>query len=141
MGGSRGLDGSAISTGIVQNNGLRLEKLRHDTNSCHPQIADYPVNCYYRDNPQRGLPMVTVTAAEFQRQFGRYRDLALKEPVAVTHHGRESLVMLSAEEYKRLKSLDARQAAYPWEMPDDLAEALGRAEPPEFTKQFDREMG
>jgi len=56
--------------------------------------------------------MVTVTAADLQRQFGRYRDLALKEPVSVTHHGRESLVMLSAEEYRRLKSYDDRQALY-----------------------------
>jgi len=58
--------------------------------------------------------MVTVTAAELQRQFGRYRDLALKEPVSITHHGRETLVVLSADEYRRLKSLDDRQALYAW---------------------------
>jgi prevent-host-death family protein len=49
--------------------------------------------------------MVTITAAELQKQFGRYREAAIREPVSVTHHGRESLVMLSADEYKRLKAL------------------------------------
>ena len=42
--------------------------------------------------------MVTITAAELQNHFGRYRDLAQKEPVLVTHHGRESIVVVSADE-------------------------------------------
>jgi len=84
--------------------------------------------------------MVTITAAELQKQFGRYREMAIKEPVSVTHHGRESLVILSAEEYKRLKSFDDRRAVYPRELPADLAEALESAEPPEFSKQFDSEI-
>lgn len=83
--------------------------------------------------------MVKVTAAELQKQFGLYREIAIKEPVSVTHHGRESLVILSADEYKRLKSFDTREAIYPWELPEELAEALATAEPPEFTKQFNRE--
>ena len=47
--------------------------------------------------------MITVTAAEFQRHFGRYQDEALTQPVAITRNGRERLVMLSADEYRRLK--------------------------------------
>lgn len=50
--------------------------------------------------------MITITAADLQKQFGRYRDAALTEPVSITHHGRDSIVMLSAEEYRRLKALD-----------------------------------
>jgi prevent-host-death family protein len=50
--------------------------------------------------------MITITAAELQKQFGRYRDAALTEPVSITHHGRDSIVMMSADEYKRLKALD-----------------------------------
>jgi prevent-host-death family protein len=83
--------------------------------------------------------MVTITAADLQRQFGRYRDLALKEPVSVTHHGRESLVMLSADEYRRLKSYDQRQALYAWELPDDVIEALDKVEIPEDAAQFNHE--
>ena len=83
--------------------------------------------------------MIEVSAAEFQKQFGRYRDAALKQPVSVTHHGRESLVILATDEYKRLKALDARQALYAWELPDDLAEALTHAEAPAHTAQFNDE--
>ena len=50
--------------------------------------------------------MVTITAADLAKQFGKYRDLALREPVSVTHHGRETLVMLAADEYKRLKTME-----------------------------------
>ncbi|MEX0409787.1 type II toxin-antitoxin system Phd/YefM family antitoxin [Aquibium sp. LZ166] len=83
--------------------------------------------------------MVTITAAELQKQFGRYRDMALKEPVSVTHHGRESLVVMSADEYKRLKSFDDRQALYAWELPEDAVKALAEVEIPDDGAQFDHE--
>ncbi|WP_117195693.1 type II toxin-antitoxin system Phd/YefM family antitoxin [Rhizobium terrae] len=83
--------------------------------------------------------MVTITAAELQNHFGRYRDLAQKEAVSVTHHGRESVVLLSADEYKRLKSYDDRQALYPWELPDDILGALEAAEVPAEAAQFNHE--
>jgi len=47
--------------------------------------------------------MVKVTSAQLIKQFGRYHDAALREPVTVTKHGRDSVVMLSAEEYYRLR--------------------------------------
>ena len=53
--------------------------------------------------------MLTVTSAEFQRHFGRYQDEALTQPVTITRNGRARLVMISAEEYRRL-ARDARQA-------------------------------
>ena len=84
--------------------------------------------------------MVTITAAELQKQFGRYREVAIREPVSITHHGRESLVILSADEYKRLKALENRKAVHPWELPDELAEALKSAKPPDFSKEFDHEV-
>jgi prevent-host-death family protein len=84
--------------------------------------------------------MVTVKSADLRRQFTRYRELALKEPVSVTHNGRESLVVLSADEFKRLKALDTREALFAWELPRDLIEALETAEPPAFTAQFDHEL-
>ncbi len=52
--------------------------------------------------------MKTVSAAELQRNIGRYQDIALREPVAVTRNGRESCVLLSTDEYKRLKQRDRR---------------------------------
>jgi prevent-host-death family protein len=47
--------------------------------------------------------MITVSAADFQRHFGRYQDEALVQPVAITRNGRERLVVISTEEYRRLK--------------------------------------
>jgi prevent-host-death family protein len=46
---------------------------------------------------------VTVTAAEFHRNVGVYQDMALTRPVAITKNGRERTVLLSAEEFHRLK--------------------------------------
>ena len=43
--------------------------------------------------------MIKVSAAEFQRNIGRYQDLALTQPVAVTRNGRERTVMISTDEY------------------------------------------
>jgi prevent-host-death family protein len=48
----------------------------------------------------------SVSAAEFQRNFGRYQDEALKRPLSITRNGRERLVVLSVEEYQRLKRRD-----------------------------------
>ena len=50
--------------------------------------------------------MIKVSAAEFQRNIGRYQDLALTQPVAVTRNGRERTVMISTDEYHRLKRRD-----------------------------------
>ena len=46
---------------------------------------------------------ITISSAEFQRNFGIYQDKALTEPVAITRNGRERLVVLSVDEYRRLK--------------------------------------
>jgi prevent-host-death family protein len=47
--------------------------------------------------------MITVSSADCQRHFGMYSDKALREPISITRNGRERLVMVSAEEYHRLK--------------------------------------
>lgn len=64
----------------------------------------------------------TVTSAELQRALGPYRDRALAEPVIITHHGRESLVLLSAAEFHRLKTLE-RRALHPSELSGAEVEA------------------
>lgn len=80
-----------------------------------------------------------VSSAAFQRAFGRYRELALQTPVSITSHGRESLVLLSVTEYRRLKDLD-RRAMRPWQMSAEAIEALRAAEPPAEAAQFDHEV-
>ena len=74
--------------------------------------------------------MLTVTAAEFQRHFGRYQDEALTQPVTITRNGRARLVMVSAEEYRRL-TRGSREVLKAWELSDeDVAQiAKGRMDP------------
>jgi PHD/YefM family antitoxin component YafN of YafNO toxin-antitoxin module len=66
--------------------------------------------------------------------------MAQREPVRITSHGRDSLVLLSAEEYRRLKQLD-RRAFYPWELGEEALDALNAAEPPAEAARFDDEVG
>lgn len=47
--------------------------------------------------------IATVTSADFQRNIGLYQDEALKRPVVITKNGRPRTVLISAEEYERLK--------------------------------------
>lgn len=50
--------------------------------------------------------MESVTISELQRQIGAIQELALKEPVVITRNGREKYILLSTEEYQRLKRRD-----------------------------------
>jgi PHD/YefM family antitoxin component YafN of YafNO toxin-antitoxin module len=84
--------------------------------------------------------MATVTSTEFQKNVGLYNDMAQREPVIITKQKRESLVVLSFDEYSRLKMMDTRRAFLVSEMPDDLIDALEKAEPPEWTAMYDAEM-
>ena len=52
-----------------------------------------------------------ISAADFQRSPGLYQDMALKGPVTITRNGRDRTVLLSAEEYPRLKRRDRRAIA------------------------------
>jgi prevent-host-death family protein len=83
--------------------------------------------------------MVKVSAAEFQRNIGRYQDLALTQPVAVTRNGRERTVMISIEEYRRLKRRD-RQVLTLDDFTDADIAALEATRAPESSKAFDHEL-
>ena len=75
--------------------------------------------------------MVRVSAGELQKAFGTYSEKAQREPVTITKHGRDSLVLLAADAYERLKSMDTRKAYYAWELPDDIIKAIEDAIPPD----------
>jgi prevent-host-death family protein len=58
--------------------------------------------------------MREVPATEFTRNFGQYREIAQREPVAVTSHGRATGYFISAvefEEVQRLKAFSRRSRA------------------------------
>ncbi len=74
----------------------------------------------------------TATAGELVRQFSHYSDLALKEPVIVTKNGRARNVLISVDEYERLKQRD-RIAILARDTPEEFIpqlEALARGEEP-----------
>ena len=73
--------------------------------------------------------MAVITSAEAQKNFGRYREQALAEPVVVTQYGKPSVVILSASEYERLKVLDRRVMLLD-EMSDSEIEEMAEAEIP-----------
>ena len=68
--------------------------------------------------------MVRVASSEFGKEIWRYQDLALSQPVIVTGDGRDRTVLISAEEYFRLKRRD-RQVFGSGELPAEMVEAIG----------------
>jgi prevent-host-death family protein len=70
---------------------------------------------------------LTVSAAEFQRNIGRYQDIALTKPVAITKNGRERTILISADEYHRLKRRD-RKVILAGDLTDEDIKAIEAAE-------------
>jgi len=85
------------------------------------------------------MQLKKVSAAEFQRNIGRYQDLALREPVAVTRNGRESTVMISADEYHRLKRRERQVLGLEDFTDTDIAD-LEAARAPEAAKALNHEL-
>jgi prevent-host-death family protein len=85
----------------------------------------------------------TVSAAEFQNNFGRYADAARAAPIVITRYGREALVVLSAEEYARMRASYRRVVVLDEIAPDEaseLLEALARAAPTPAAEALDHLM-
>ena len=74
--------------------------------------------------------MATTSATDFQKRVGEFSDIARREPVTVTRHGRPSLVLLAAEDYQRLKQIEERSTKVMkiWDLPEDLRDAMMNAD-------------
>lgn len=83
--------------------------------------------------------MRRVTSTAFQKKVGLYQDLALSEPLTVTRNGRDKIVVLSAEEYGRLKRRDREVLRVENLSAEDL-EAIAAATPPAKAASFDNEV-
>lgn len=55
--------------------------------------------------------MKTLSARDAKNRFGYLIDTARQEPVSVEKHGRPVVVVLSIEDYERLKSSASRGSA------------------------------
>jgi len=76
--------------------------------------------------------MREVSSAEVQRNFGVYRERAagsngLPEPVFVMHYNKPSVVIVSADEYARLKRRDKRVMATE-DLPEWLVDLVASTE-------------
>jgi prevent-host-death family protein len=80
-----------------------------------------------------------VTASEFQQAFGALSDKARHEPVIITKHGRDSLVVMAAEEWQRLKRRD-RRVGLATELPEQWIEAVRAAKVPDEFAVLDGEL-
>lgn len=96
-----------------------------------------PANCTIR-----GMSIedsVTVGAAEFGRNVGLYQDIALTKPVTITKNGCEQTVLLSAQEYARLKRRDRRVIAA-GELSRRQVDATRNARIPDRFADLDKEI-
>lgn len=66
--------------------------------------------------------MRKVSSGDVAKNFGRFQDAALAEPVLVEKYGRASVVILSAGEYERLKKRDRQALAVEELSQQDIAD-------------------
>jgi PHD/YefM family antitoxin component YafN of YafNO toxin-antitoxin module len=73
--------------------------------------------------------MVAISATEFAKNFGRYKEAAQREPIAITSYGRTSGYFVSAHEYAELQRLRAleRRAYRISDLPTEIADAIESA--------------
>jgi prevent-host-death family protein len=79
-----------------------------------------------------------VTVSEFQQSFGALSDKARHEPVVITN-GRDSLVVMSTQEWERLKRRD-RRVGLTTELPEEWVEAVRSAKAPDEFAHLDDEL-
>lgn len=83
--------------------------------------------------------MVRISSGELQRQWGRIQDIAIAEPVTVTCNGRDRMVLLSSDEYRRLKRRD-REVLTLADFTEADLQAIRDAQAPAEAAQFDHEV-
>lgn len=66
---------------------------------------------------------IGVSSTELGQEVGRYQEAALHQPVIVTRDGRDLAVMISVEEYRRLKRRD-RQVFAAGALSDEIIEVV-----------------
>jgi prevent-host-death family protein len=83
--------------------------------------------------------MIRISSTEFGKEMGRYQDAALMQPVIVTRNGRDRIVVISADEYLRLKRRD-REVLGIEDFTEADIEAVRRAEPSHHADDFNHEL-
>ncbi len=101
-------------------------------------LANLPSGTYNFKTTTEHLTM-KVSTSEFIKNYSALADKAQSEPVVITENDRDRLVVLSAEEYARLKRRDRRVVKL-----EDFTEAemalIAQAEPSPDDVHLDREL-
>jgi prevent-host-death family protein len=87
----------------------------------------------------REIRDMRISSAEFQKKFGSLADKALTEPVTITRNGRDRLVLLSIDEYERLKRRDRRVVRLE-DFTDEEMALIAQAEIPPGHAHLDAEL-
>lgn len=80
-----------------------------------------------------------ITSTQFIKTPGAYQDQAQREPVMIMKHNREHTVLLSAQEYQRLKRRD-REVFRVGELSEQDVAAIAAARAPAEAAAFNREI-
>jgi len=82
---------------------------------------------------------VTLSASEFQDRVGEALDRSLSQPVLITRHGRPRNVVLSYDEYERLRARD-RRAVRAEDLTDEEIAAIEASEMAPGYEHLDAEL-
>jgi PHD/YefM family antitoxin component YafN of YafNO toxin-antitoxin module len=83
--------------------------------------------------------MKTFTSTDVAKKFGAIADIARREPVLVESHGRPQVVMLSPQQYERLRRQD-RLVLTARELPPSLRAAIAAAQPSARAADYNDEV-
>jgi PHD/YefM family antitoxin component YafN of YafNO toxin-antitoxin module len=67
--------------------------------------------------------MLRFGSYDLQRNVAKVQEAAMREPVAISYHGRDRLVMLPIDEFERLKRRDKLVIAME-ELPEEFIQAM-----------------
>lgn len=73
--------------------------------------------------------MITVSATEFSKNFGKYREVIQREPIAITAHERITGYFISPIEYNEYMNLKAKmpKAFFVEELSEETIRALANS--------------
>ena len=75
---------------------------------------------YYTENTVIHMTR-SVNASELQKNFGRWHDVAQREPVQISKHGRSTAYLISADAYQELLSCYRRSVMVRDLSPSEMA--------------------
>ncbi|CAM3189703.1 Antitoxin [Sphingomonas antarctica] len=83
--------------------------------------------------------LLEVSSKAVSSRFGFYTDEAMQRPVGIQRHGRTRIVMISLNEYERLKRRD-RQVFLTTDLDDETLDAILTAEPGERSREAGKRL-